>query len=406
MGSNSFNVLCDQCFRLFPFVRIGLRCTSASCGQVLQVGGRRAPRRLKPDYEKLWDKKGRRLALDRACPYCDEEGTLEPACPSCWERLDPEIGHVEDRMVAILGARQAGKSHFLAALMHQLLRGNVGGDVWNVSMRDDAREMVERRFLRPFFRDQRELPATPIGSPAGFRVILTHQHDGRRVLLRFEDHAGEAMSDKARLAGTDFLRYAAGVVLLADPLAFEPTAKGRQRAWHHREPTCFEILDNYRQVLNSAPRKRDQVELPLLPEQKYLAVAVTKADLMLHRKHAFWVPSQNGAHLQSGYWSGRHEASDSAANWLRKKLDDPQAFDDAVGLFADASYFFVSSYGYTHKPTATLSKPPTPLRVHEPLFALLDRFAMGEDRDSESRSSAASTRQPRARQTVDDDDVL
>lgn len=214
------------------------------------------------------------------------------------------------------------------------------------------------------------------------------------------------MSDKTRMATTEFLRYAAGVVLLADPLAFKPTAKGRQRTLHHQEPTCLEILDNYRHVLRSAPRKREHVELPLLPEQKYLAVAVTKADLMLYRKHAFWAPSQNGAHLESGYWTGRNEASDSAATWLRKKLDDPQAFDEAVALFADASYFFVSSYGYTHKPTALLTKPPTPLRVHEPLFALLDRFATGSDTEVQPSRPGAPTRQPRARQTVDDDDVL
>lgn len=401
MAFHSFNVLCDCCYRLFPFSRIRVRCTSNRCAAVRDTAGRRSPRRMLPDGEGLWAKKGRLLDLARPCPYCAQTETLIPACPSCWHPLDPEIGQVEDRMIAVLGARQAGKSHFLAALLHQLLRRQAGGEVWTVSIRDEPRLVVENHFLRPLFRDLEELPATPVGSPVALRLVLTHQDDGRRILLRFEDRAGETISDRKRLAAADFLRYAAGVVLLADPLAFEPPARGARRDWHHHEPTYLEILEGYRQVLRAAPRRQEDVALPLLPEQKYLAVVVTKADLVLHRNHAFWRPAENGAHLAPGYWHARRAESDTAATWLRRQLADPHDLAAATDLFADVSCFFASSYGYAHKPHATLRKPPQPLRVHEPLFALLDRFATGAVEAGRPAVAAG-----QRRRVVADDDVL
>lgn len=367
------NVLCPHCYRLFPYERIRVKCTSGRCSDVLDTKGRRGPRRMDPGREKLWAGRGR-LGLDKPCPYCEETGRLVPACPNCWHVLDREIGRVEDRMIAVLGARQAGKSHFLAALLHLLLESKVGDGAWTVEIEPEMWKTAQRELLRPLFRELRELNTTVIGSQLEIRLVLTHREDGRRVLLRFHDLSGEAMADPARLARVDFLRYASGVILLADPLAFEP--RGRFKSSFHHEPTCLEILETYRGVLESAPRRAGQEELPLLPRQKFLAVAVTKADLVLHGQHGFWQPSEDSAHLARGFWAARQEESARAASWLRERLDDPATFDDTAGLFADVSYFFVSSYGYVHKPhTGALTKPPEPLRVHEPVFALLDRFA-------------------------------
>lgn len=356
-----------------------------------------------PDRERLWARKGRRLDLDRPCPYCAEPGRLVPACPHCWQLLDREAGRVEDRIIAVLGARQAGKSHFLAALLHQLLHQEVADDLWQVTIEPQMRRTAERELLQPLFRDLRELPVTQVSSNLEIRLVLTRAGDGRRVLLRFHDLSGEAMTDPARLAKVDFLRYASGVVLLADPLAFAPPARGRRKKWHHGEPNCLQILENYRRVLQTAPRRFGQEALPLLPEEKFLAVAVTKADLVLHRSHPFWQPPQDSAHLDRGFWRSRKLESEAASEWLRGQLDAPYALDDVTALFADVSFFFSSSFGYFHQPhTAVLRKPPSPLRVHEPIFALIDRFSAG----GPGRPVAPSLPGRPAPAVVADDDVL
>src|SRR6185436_18383728 len=207
------------------------------------------------------------------------------------------------------------------------------------------------------------------------RLVLTHQKDGRRVLLVFRDLSGEEMANRNLLEAVHFLRYAEGVVLLADPQALDDCSEAGQSV-----VTCAQILENYRAVLEAHPRRSEEEELAVLPERKFLAVAVTKADLVLRSSHAFW--SLDGqAHLAPGFWRTRNEESLAVQAWLHKRLADAYTFAQTIEEFADASYFFVSSLGYkyTPRPDRRLRKPPQPCRVHEPIFALLDRFAAEEE---------------------------
>jgi len=353
-----------------------------------------------PDKERLWARRGQQLALDRSCPYCQERERLVPACPRCRNPLDPDVGAVEDRIIGVLGARSSGKSHYLSALLYLLLRKEIGGEVWKVSMDREARQAAEKQFLHPLFDELQELPATSRGLGPELRLVLTHQGDGRRVLLVFRDLSGEEMADRNLLERVHFLRYAEGVVLLADPQAVadrgHPTGQG--------VVTCAQILENYRAVLETYPRRREEEELAILPERKFLAVAVTKADLVLRSNNAFW--SLDGqAHLAPGFWLERAAESLEVRTWLDKRLSDPYAFAQTVEEFADASYFFVSSFGYkyTPRPGRRLRKPPQPLRVHEPIFALLDRFAGEEGARDEPRRG----REVRRRgQSQENEDVL
>jgi hypothetical protein len=155
--------------------------------------------------------------------------------------------------------------------------------------------------------------------------------------------------------------------------------------------TCAQILENYRAALEAHPLRAQDEELAVLPERKFLAVAVTKADLVLRSNHTFW--SLDGdAHLAPGFWRSRGAESMAVRTWLHQRLPDAPAFAQSVEEFADASYFFVSSFGYKHTPhTRTLRKAPQPLRVHEPIFALLDRFA------TEDEPLATPKRKPRVR---------
>jgi Double-GTPase 2 len=399
------NVLCRHCFRLFDFRRVGVLCRSRRCSGVLDTEGRRGPRFMLPDRERgLWAQRGWRLALDAACPYCEQRGRLVPACPRCRNPLDPEIGEVEDRIIGVLGAKDSGKSHYLSTLLHLLLYREVGGDVWEVRMDREARQAAEERLLRPLFDELREIPFTERGPGVELRLVLTHRSDGRRVLLVFRDLSGEFMVDRGLLEEVDFLRYAEGVVLLADPQALGGRVR-KDAARAPRQVTCAEILDNYRAALDARPQRPGEEEVAVVPARKFLAVTITKADLVLRPKHGFWSPN-GSAHLAPGFWQARAAESRVARDWLHRKLGDPRSFAVAVGEFGDASYFFVSSYGYHHTPhSKTLRKPPKPLRVHEPIFALLDRFASA-DGEPRRRSHL-----PRARGSVtaprpEDEDVL
>ncbi|HEX2163437.1 MAG TPA: hypothetical protein VHM02_05770 [Thermoanaerobaculia bacterium] len=366
------NLLCRHCFHLFPEREARALCTGRRCSRVIDEDGRAGPRFLVPRQEKgLWSTLRRRPDLDAPCPYCGESGRLVPACPFCRREL-PRTDGADDRIIAVLGAKDAGKSHYLATLFHQFLKAGVGGEDWTVDTDDASRDEIERRYWRPLFEERRELPQSPLQPGPEMRLLLENRHDGRRVLLAFRDLSGETFHSPDRVERVDSLRYADGLVLLADPVAFDPKAPASPY------PDFLEVLDHYRAALDAPPRfgAGDESLLPHLPAQKLLAVAVSKADLMLPKSHPFWRRETANGHLAAGYWQRREAESAATRDWLVGKLGERVL--RATREFADVSWFFVSSFGYRHPPhSRELSRPPQPLRVHEPIFALLDRFAAG-----------------------------
>jgi hypothetical protein len=384
------NVLCRHCFHLFPEREVRALCTGRRCARVPDENGVAGRRVLVPRQEpSLWPLLGRRPDLDAVCPYCHETGRLVPACPLCRREL-PRVEGADDRMIAVLGARDAGKSHYLAMLFHQFLKLGVGGDEWTVDADPESRREIEERFWRPLFEERRELPATPLEAGPEVRLVLENRHDGRRVLLAFRDLSGETFASVERVERAESLRYAHGVVLLADPVAFGARGRRGEARPASPHPDFLEVLDRYRLALDAQPRygERDEALLPLLPEQKLLAVAVSKADLVLPRGHAFWNREEANGHLAAGYWQRRGAASDEARAWLVERLGD--RVERATADFADTSWFFVSSFGYKHEPhSQDLKRAPQPLRVHEPIFALLDRFAVAAPRRRRAGSGSA-----------------
>ncbi len=379
------NVLCRHCFRLFRYDEIGVICRSNRCARIPDDRGKDRPRYMRPKDYGLWQRWRRRLNPGAACPMCKQIDTLYPACPLCRGQLDIDIGEVDDRVIAVIGASESGKSHYLATVLHQLLYGDVGGDVWKVSMKSVDREIYQREFLTPLFEDHQELESTYAGLGPELRLILENRNDGHRTLLIFRDLGGEIFRDSKLMQELSFLRYAQGVVLMADPLAYEPPAADAVPWPCNGRPPAAEVLSNYRVVLESQERYPEHRALPLLPSEKFLAVVVTKADLVLPGEHAFWEQSDGRPHLESGYWSRRENENREIREWVRDHLGS-ELVDVAIA-FADVGYFFVSSYGFPHQPRETFSVSPQPRRVHEPIFGLLDCFASRgetiEDEDGE-----------------------
>jgi len=375
------STLCRKCFHLIPKGREWVICLSDRCRETVDIHGEVRPLTLNPKRETgLWSQFSRRVNLDAPCPVCGQFDSLRLACSRCLHEL-PGAETADDHVIAVLGAKDAGKTHYLATLYHMLAEAEepAGGDAWELEIDEATRERIRDELWRPLFEEMRELDATPATRrPEEMNLILYHRETGRRILVAFQDLSGEVLSDRQRLEREEFLLHARGVILLADPLAFDAPGSCRRSRWHHDQPTCTEILRDYRRAIEQRARRvesrEEQSERNLLPEHKVLAVAVTKADLILRNKsHRFWNGLSSAGASESGFWEARAEDDHLTRKWLLERTGPELA--RLAEPFADAGYFFVSSFGYEHKPhTETLVKPPSPLRVHEPLFALLDRF--------------------------------
>lgn len=352
-------------------------CHSNSCKSVADDRGRHGPRYLRAKAYRLWRSLTRSLRLD-ACPICRQEGTLVPACPLCRKEISLEPG--KDLVLAVVGASKSGKTHYLATVLHQLLEAGIGGDTWVASMPDEDRKIYREELLKPLFEDRRELARTPNTPGPELRLTLENSVTGKSVLVVFRDLGGEAFERSEEIGRHSFLRYAQGILLLADPLAFSrPRVRGPDEVepWFSAGgPNAISVLANYRRALEAQGRYPEHRALPLLPERKVLAIVVTKADLVLPQQHAFW-NGHDASYLEAGYWQQRRPASDQTREWVARCLS-PELTDSTLG-FADVGYFFVSNYGYRHEPGTVLTRPPEPRRVHEPLFALVDYLSSGEE---------------------------
>ncbi len=373
------NVLCRECYRLFNYARTGVLCRSEPCREVRDDHGRSGPRFLDPRAYGLWRGWPKSLLVlgpDDECPICRSAGSLVPACPLCRRQLDATVGEVEDHVIGVIGATGSGKSHYLAGVLQQFLEAEVGGERWRVSFgRAEDRRLYRRKFLRPLFRDREELAPNPMRVEPELRLLLENEASGQRVLLVFRDLGGEVCADPRRLEQVRFLRYARGVVLIADPLAYMP---GHELADGVERLEATEILDNYASVLARQDVQPAHRAFPLLPRQKFLAVAVTKADLVLEENHFFWQDGNADRHLSPRFWESRREEDEATRRWVGEELSDELA--EMAAEFADVGYFFVSSFGFRHVPRSPITETPRPRRVHEPIFALLDRFEMASGR--------------------------
>lgn len=377
------HTLCKSCFHLVPRGKEGVLCRSSRCRNTRRDDGTVGPARLNPELETSLRHRSGDVRIDVPCPICGEENTLRLACPHCWGELpDPDT---DDFGIAVLGAKDAGKTHYLAALYHVLAEApdHVGGEEWELEIEEDHRSAIRRELWRPLFEEKRELAMTSKEDPFLVHLILRHRDSRRRVAINFQDLSGEVLSAEDEMARQDFLLHARGVILLADADVLR-RRNPKKRGTSTSPPSCSRILEIYTRVLE---RRSDRVrssaergERRLLPEDKSLAIAVTKADLVLRKKqHDFFWNGEGPEPLEPGFWGLREEQSRRARKWLLERTGRELA--RLAKPFDGPSYFFVSSYGYRHEPRAKIIKPPTPLRVHEPLFALLDRFA---ERDSVS----------------------
>lgn len=374
------STLCRHCFHLVAAGTEWVACRSDDCARVDDGDGRVGPRLLDPArVPGLLERSGflgrkRRLDLGAPCPHCSIRGRLVPVCPRCRAELSTAVPgggdtEADDAIIAVLGAVDAGKTHYLAALYHCLAEADepAGGDVWALELSEDEREVLRDQLWRPLFEERRELKRTPRSRRQEMNLLLRHRETGRRVLLAFQDLSGEILGERDKMAREEFLRHARGVILLADPLPLQG---------ENDHASCTRILANYRHLLEQPVRDlepEEAEELPLEPGDKTLAIAVTKSDLVLPDEHFFWDPPPLDP-VMEGYWDARSEEDGSAREWLLER-----AHRDLVRLaepFAATGWFFVSSTGFPYEPHShALPEAPRPRRVVEPLFALLDRFA-------------------------------
>ncbi|OEU99906.1 MULTISPECIES: TRAFAC clade GTPase domain-containing protein [Streptomyces] len=381
---------CPYCYESFAAREIRFRCNTrlSPAGKKCErrrdqvLDDRMGPRRshdLGPDFAA----DGRRPTA--VCQDCKGETTYR-ICPVCHSELPVQFGMVDNRLIAMVGAKASGKTVYMTVLLHEV-RNRVG-EAFGASLMglDDA---TMRRFSTDYedrlFRDGQLFPGTQTAStnlnrvdPLVFRFGLRRRtlfgHRPQHTVLSFFDTAGEDFSSRESVElNTRYLAGADGIILLLDPLqmpgARDGAAPGTPLPGTEGLDTPMNVLSRVTGLLLAprSGRSAQKIDTPI-------AVVFSKLD-------AFWHLLENSSPLHDhAPPRGRFEVGDSLSvheevRGLLKDWDGVPVDNLLENHYTRYRYFGVSALGRNPTPDARVAATGIqPYRVADPLLWLLSEF--------------------------------
>lgn len=223
---------CPYCYESFAEREIRFRCsgknppTGDACRTKVDKILNNVMGDGTPKYPHF-DADGRKREAE--CPQCHVLSFFR-ICPRCHMQLPVHFGKIDSRMIAMIGAKEAGKTVFMTVLLHELMNRmsrRFGASVLGAD--EETRKRFQAEYERSLYID-RHLPDVTRSHTAGpgrqplvftFAVNRTRFRRNlvRRSTLSFFDTAGEDLSSEESVnLNTRYLASADGIILLLDPL--------------------------------------------------------------------------------------------------------------------------------------------------------------------------------------------
>ena len=380
---------CPYCYNRFREKEILFRCAGRPApGKQACVASRDGRLELwlgdSRPMRPVFSANGRRLRAK--CPHCLGE-TTHQVCPHCHSELPVHFAKVDSRMIALIGAKDSGKTVYMTVLIHELMH-RLGRELdAAVNGSDDetrkvfSREYDERLYsghALPETTDRASARATR-PRPLVFRMTTKprgpFQRAPQQTVLSFFDTAGEDLTTADSVEqNVRYLENADGIILLVDPLQM-PGARGQARPGtpmpavalpggdvDRPSNVLFRVTDL---LMRHAGKARSEIHKPI-------AVAFTKLDALEHLV-------DRGSPLDQGLQAPvlLHEKDSQAVHeQTRALLDDwegPQLDQHVRKMYRTYRYFGLSALGNLPAADRTVASVQ-PYRVADPFLWLLSEF--------------------------------
>jgi hypothetical protein len=227
--------VCPYCFEPYKLAETPFRCTSpgARCAPEVDAVRARAWEDGVP-LGRVLPPNGKRQKESR-CPTCSQV-SRKRICPHCHMDLPHTTGKYRNLIFAVIGAKEAGKSHYLAVLIEQI-RKHVGPSL-NLLLEpldDYTIRRYRQDFYDPIYRKGTTIRGTvsaladrKVQLPLVYTLTFTGKDlFGRQaikgvVTLVFFDTAGEDLDDEQVMNTVNKYIYRSnGIILLLDPLQLD-----------------------------------------------------------------------------------------------------------------------------------------------------------------------------------------
>ena len=235
---------CPYCFKDHEFDDVEFRCVNGFCSEKVQdeqyakyLGLKKEAMPMtnatfcsKNVLPKLF--RGRYMPMWENCPFCDTKTSIR-ICPDCHNELPEGIQDNEDMIIAIVGSRDTGKTHFISVLIDELQKRicpNVFNGTFN-PMNDDIYKHYKTNFYDKVYiqKQLQDLTATAnqrgetsVRKPLIYEMMIPLDEKGKKIrkfTFVFYDTAGEDLKNEAVMKTVNrYICKAAGIIFLLDPL--------------------------------------------------------------------------------------------------------------------------------------------------------------------------------------------
>lgn len=317
------------------------------------------------------------------CEDCGRK-SWQRLCPSCHMELPRTLGKFPNMIFAIIGARQAGKSHYIAVLVEQL-RQQVGPQLGVLleSLGDETITRYKEDFFDKVYKRGEVIEGTRSSLTSASRpLVFTLTFEGKNFLGRsgiksvislvFFDTAGEDLDDEKVMDTVNKYIYRSdGIILLLDPLQLDPV-----RDQLGDSVDLPEVSTETRDILTRTTRliERGRGLSPSKKIETPLALAFSKLDalgpildpqLQLHAD----------ADLRDGYDQADFEAVNAEMEALLESWGQRSLVHQARTRYAHLGFFGLSALGCNPGPDKRIPSV-LPQRVEDPFLWLLHHHGL------------------------------
>lgn len=375
---------CPFCFERFTPQDLRFRCDNAECRDPVPdpvYANARGYAVLPMGRVLVPNKQVFRQPDSVRCDSCKIVSHMR-ICPSCHQELSQDIGQVDQRIIAIIGGRATGKTHYIASLIHRLQ--NEVAQNFRTEIRlmgEETKQRWERDFYTPLFVRKTVLQPTQraaidasVKSPLMFRFSFKDGSRLRAINISFFDSAGEDMTSLATMhVQNRYICHADGIIFLLDPLQI-PSVRQQLSTSANVPSTDFNaspqaIIGNLRdlferqQHLHPTQKVKVPVAFTLSKVDTLLPILDPGATLQRPSNHPAWLDLYD---VQSVHTDISHYLTE----WI-----NPSFLIGVDNGFAIYNFFGVSSLGEQPDANDRLTTV-SPLRVEDPFLWLLYKLGL------------------------------
>jgi len=360
--------LCPRCFEEQNIEDVEYLCINTSREKSCSRATERRP--FKPETK----------TKNLKCGECGQP-LVTKICPQCSFELPLGISTTKNYPIAIIGAKESGKSNYVAVLINQL-KNEIGRsfDCSLMACGDNTLNRYKNEFYDPLYRHKTCAGATDAGEVEPLIYSLLFQRKGKlfskavnnAVSLTFFDTAGENLKSKASMQTHNrYLSHASGIILLLDPLqlpAVRDELEGKITL-PEENTDVNTILTRTVEIIREGRNLKDlskKIDIPI-------AISFTKIDAVDSILDPASCLKNDSSHIRKGVFDkndfndSNEEMQSLVESWLGTEL-----YQNVSMQFNDFAFFGLSALGSNPDVDKKIPKF-RPFRVADPFLWILSR---------------------------------